>query len=392
MLCVEVVRRGGEAVHRRPAGCSVVHAVTRVVDLPNVFVVVQNGMWRAERLSTGEIYVQYNHVFDALDAAFSAYDKPAALLLYGPPGTGKSYAPKFFAKKWGRRLYVYTLADIVSKWVHETEERLARILRKAEEENAVIVLDEFEYLAGDRFRQSDHYQPQTVPILLTYIQEMKRGVVVATTNAPPRYLDAALRRGGRFKPVPVPAPEKSMIEVYAKLKGKEAPHGALSFTDVDDFRGALDTRWYYVMPAPPGKYAEQMAKYVRIEAAPGVYSFPAEYELAWTVLWLSLAAERQVWHVFSRDADYNAIIEIADEFGAVVFVDQRVADDFLNSFVMPPRGLQRATVIVNAPARAPPLIIRYLQALDDLHAILKRVLQTDDLLRFYYTRKIYNTY
>lgn len=173
MICVEVVKRGGEAVHRRPAGCTVVHAITRVADLPGVEVVAESELWRAERLSTGEIYVQYKHVFDALDAAFSAYDRPAALLLYGPPGTGKSYAAKFFGKKWGRRVYFYTIADVLSKWVHETEERLARILRRAEEDtasplavrrsryvravgyatprrNAVVVLDEFEYLASDR--------------------------------------------------------------------------------------------------------------------------------------------------------------------------------------------------------------------------------------------------
>lgn len=387
MLCVEAVRRGGEIVHRRPAGCSIVHAVTRVADLPGVDVVAQNEMWRAERLTSGEIYVQYRHVFDALDAAFSTYDRASALLLYGPPGTGKSYAPRYFAKKWGRRVYFYTIADILSKWVHETEERLARILRKAEEENAVVVLDEFEYLASDRFRQSDHYQPQTVPVLLTYLQEMRRGVVVATTNMPPRFLDAALRRGGRFKPVAVPAPTREMLELYAKLKGKEAPQGALSFTDVDDFRGAQDTRWYAVVPPPPQRLADQMAVYVKIDSAPGVYSLAIEPEVAYLTLWLALANDRQVWHVFSRDADYNAIVEMADEFGAVVFVEQRIADDFLNSFVMPTRGLKRATVIVNAPARAPPLIIRYLQVLDDLHAVLRRVLQTDDLTRFYYTRK-----
>ena len=382
MICVEVVRRGGEAVHRRPANCTVEH-YAHIIDLPRVDVVAQNEAWRAERLSTGEIYVQYNHVFDALDAAFSAYDRPAALLLYGPPGTGKSYAPKFFGKKWGRRVYFYTLAEIVSKWVHETEERLARILRKAEEENAVVVLDEFEYLAQDRMRQTEHYQPASVPILLSYLQEMRRGIIVATTNTPPRYLDPALRRGGRFKPVPVPAPTQEMIAVYAKLKNKNALPGAITFTDVDDYRGALDTRWYYVLPPPPAS----LGKYLKIEAEAGVYRLSVEPEVAYLLVWLALAGERQVWHVYSKHADFSAIVEMAEEFSAVVFVDSRVASEFWESFTVPPHGFKRAVIIINAPVSAPALRMRFLTALDDVVAVLKRVLQTDDLTRFYYTRK-----
>lgn len=384
MHCLEVVRRGGDVVYRYPPGCHGESYATRLVDLPRVEVVARGGGWRMERLESGEVYVQYDAVFDALDAAFSAYDKPAALLLYGPPGTGKSYAAKFFAKKWSRRLYVYTLADLLSKWVHETEEKLSAALERAEAENAVVLLDEFEYLASDRMRrgEGDRYTPQTVPILLSRMQEMRRGVVVATTNVPPRYLDSALRRGGRFKPVPYPAPSREMIEALAKAMGREAPAGAVNFADVIDFRGAQDTRWYAVMPPPP----VDVSKYYRIDVAHGVFSYAEDPVVALLTTWFWYSRERQVWHVYSADADFTAITEMAETFGAIVFVDHRVAQDYWKTLVVPPQGFRRALIIINDAVPAPPLRIRHLTVLEDMHEILKRVLGTDDVRKWYYAR------
>ena len=382
MLCLEVVKRGGEAVYKYPPGCGRTTYVTRVVELPRVEVVAAGDGWRVERLETGEVYAAYDHVFDALDAAFSAYDRPAALLLYGPPGTGKSYAAKYFSLKWGRKLYVRTMSDILSKWVHETEERLSSALEKAEAENAVVLLDEFEYIASDRMRRDgDRYTPQTVPVLLSKIQEMRRGVVVATTNMPPRYLDAALRRGGRFKPVPYPAPSREMIEALAKALGREAPPGAVNFADILDYRGAQDTRWYSVLPPLPYNIS-----YYRIEPERGVYSYAEDPVAALLAVWLYYAPRRQVWHVYSAEADFSAIVEMAETFGAVVFVDNRVAAEFWKSLVVPPAGFRKALIIINDAVPAPPLRIRFLTPIEDMHELLKRVLQTDDVRRWYYSR------
>jgi hypothetical protein len=176
-----------------------------------------------------------------------------------------------------------------------------------------------------------------------------------------------------------------MIAVYAKLKNKEALPGAITFADVDDYRGALDTRWYYVLPPPPASAA--LGKYLKIEAEAGVYRLSVEPEVAYLLVWLALAGERQVWHVYSKHADFSAIVEMAEEFSAVVFVDSRVASEFWESLTVPPHGFKRAVIIINAPVSAPALRMRFLTALDDVAAVLKRVLQTDDLTRFYYTRK-----
>jgi ATPases of the AAA+ class len=173
-----------------------------------VEVVERGSGWRTERLSAGELYIQYDRVFDELDACFSAYDRPCKLLLYGPPGTGKSYAPRFFAKKWGRCAVIKSPGQLISKWVGETEENVHRAVEEAEKTNCVVVFDEGDVFLKQRFTQERAWD--TVNVLLTAVQEMRRGGVVVTTNVPPHKLDPALLRGGRLKPVAVPLPTREM--------------------------------------------------------------------------------------------------------------------------------------------------------------------------------------
>jgi hypothetical protein len=338
--CIEVVKRGGAAAWRRPRDCFEVPGYTQVRELPAAEVAVRSAGWRAERLSTGELYIQYDRVFEELDGCFSSYDRPCRLLLYGPPGTGKSYAPRFFAKKWGRCVVIKSPGQLISKWVGETEENVHRAVEEAEAKNCIVVFDEGDVFLRQRFTQERTWD--TVNVLLTAVQEMRRGGVVVTTNVPPHKLDPALLRGGRLKPVAVPLPTRDMIEAYASLRGLQAQPNAQSFADVEDPRAApSETDWYYMLhPVDAGRL-----DYV-IEAEKGVWSlWLASPELTIVAVWLYYAQQgRQVWWVRRPQQDYSYVINMADEYGAVVVIDPLAAAEALR-FIKPPR---RALIFVVA--------------------------------------------
>ena len=321
MLCTRVVKRGGEVVKKTPEDCLYSHReYTETVSLPTVRAVAEGVDWRAESLETGEFYIQYKKVFNELDACFSKA-RGCKVLLYGPPGTGKSYAAKFFSKKWSAKLHVFGPGALLSKYLGETEENIRRALDLARHGDAVL-LDEFEVFAMARERTSE-LKLATVQVLLTELQELDSGVVIATTNADPSLIDPALRRGGRLKPVAVPLPTQEMLETYARLKGLPSPQeGVQNFTEVEDPRETHGTEWYYLLPplkVPKLDYT--------INAERGVYraTWGDAQEVPLSLLWFYFGGKRQVWWLRKPRSDYTYVVDMADSYGAVVFVDSLIA-------------------------------------------------------------------
>jgi hypothetical protein len=323
VLCTRVVRRGAEVVKKTPEDCLYSHReYTETVDLPTVRVVAEGPDWKAEALETGDFYIQYKKVFNELDTCFSKA-RGCKLLLYGPPGTGKSYAPKFFSKKWGVKLHIYSPGSLLSKYLGETEENIRKALDLARQGDAVL-LDEFEIFAMAREKTSE-MKLATVQVLLTELQELDNGVVVATTNADPSLIDPALRRGGRLKPVAVPLPTREMLETYAKLKGLNPPTEVMqNFVEIEDPRETYGTEWYYLLP--PLKVSR--LEYT-IEASRGVYraTWGDAQEIPLSLLWFYFSGRRQVWWLRKPRNDYTYVVDMADSYGAVVFVDSLIAHE-----------------------------------------------------------------
>ena len=324
MLCTRVVKRGGAVVKKTPGDCLYLHReYTETVDLPSVRVVAESPDWKAESLETGDFYIQYKKVFNELDACFSKA-RGCKLLLYGPPGTGKSYAAKYFAKKWGVKLHVYGPGALLSKYLGETEENIRRALDLARRGDAVL-LDEFEIFAMARERVSE-LKLATVQVLLTELQDLDNGIVVATTNADPSLIDPALRRGGRLRPVAVPLPTREMLEAYAKIKNLQLPaEGAQSFIEVEDPRETYSTEWYYLLPPLKGLPKLEYT----IGAERGIYRTPwgAYQEVPLSLVWFYFSGRRQVWWLRKPRNDYTYVVDMADSYGAVVFVDNLIAQE-----------------------------------------------------------------
>ena len=135
-----------------------------------------------------------------LDADFGAADadKPRMnILLFGPPGTGKTEFVKYLGKALDRKVVVVKGSDLLSKWVGESEQNIARAFRRAEAERSILFFDEVDGLLQDRSGASHSWEITQVNELLQQMENFD-GVMVAATNFS-KNLDAAVMRRFTFK-------------------------------------------------------------------------------------------------------------------------------------------------------------------------------------------------
>jgi transitional endoplasmic reticulum ATPase len=126
-------------------------------------------------------------------------EPPTGLLLAGPPGTGKTTVAKVLAAQARASFYPISGADVISKWVGESERNIRQLFERARENRpSIVFIDEIDAIAGNRgeFQVHDSHVNQ----LLAEIDGIsgQRGVfVIGATNRPDQ-LDPALLRGGRL--------------------------------------------------------------------------------------------------------------------------------------------------------------------------------------------------
>ncbi|MBS0440565.1 MAG: ATP-binding protein, partial [Proteobacteria bacterium] len=147
------------------------------------------------------------------------------LCFYGPPGTGKTALAEHIAAELRRPLMIRQASDLVSKFVGETEQNMARMFEEAEAEQAVLLLDEADSFLRSRRMAERNYEVSEVNEML---QGMERyaGVFICTTNLFQELDEAALRRFTfkiQFKPL-TPAQRERMF--VAEALGGDA--GALN--------------------------------------------------------------------------------------------------------------------------------------------------------------------
>jgi transitional endoplasmic reticulum ATPase len=137
---------------------------------------------------------------DPLSAELFGVDPPTGLLLAGPPGTGKTTVAKVLAAQARASFYPISGADVISKWVGDSERNIRQLFDRARENRpSIVFIDEIDAIAGRR-GESLGVHDSHVNQLLAEIDGLggQRGVfVVGATNRPDQ-LDPALLRGGRL--------------------------------------------------------------------------------------------------------------------------------------------------------------------------------------------------
>ena len=117
-------------------------------------------------------------------------------LFAGPSGTGKTMAAEIIANELGLDLYKIDLSGVVSKYIGETEKNLDRIIRAAENNNAILFFDEADALFGKRseVRDShDRYANIEISYLLQKMEEYD-GIAILATNLRQNLDEAFTRR------------------------------------------------------------------------------------------------------------------------------------------------------------------------------------------------------
>jgi transitional endoplasmic reticulum ATPase len=137
---------------------------------------------------------------------------PRGVLLYGPPGCGKTYLVKAIAGTGKANVLSVKGAELLSKWVGESERAVRELFRRAREAAPTLVfLDEVDALAPVRGQATDGgTTDRVVASLLTEldgVESLRNVVVIGATNRPD-LVDPALLRPGRLERlVYVPPPD-----------------------------------------------------------------------------------------------------------------------------------------------------------------------------------------
>ena len=103
------------------------------------------------------------------------------LCLFGPPGTGKTAYAHWLADQLGMPLQVKRASDLMSKWVGGSEKNIAQAFRQAEQDGALLLIDEVDSFLQDRRRAEHSWEVSQVNEMLTCMEAFE-GVFIASTN------------------------------------------------------------------------------------------------------------------------------------------------------------------------------------------------------------------
>ncbi len=158
-------------------------------------------------------------------------------LFYGPPGTGKTLVAGLIGRELGLDVWRIDLARVMSKWVGETQKKLAEVFDAAEEGQVMLLFDEADSLfakrKSDPKSSNDQYANMDTNYLLQRLDSFE-GVAVMTTNLEGA-IDPAFKRRLTMR-LYFPFPD---AEARARLWSAHVPtdvprEGALDFDDLGE--------------------------------------------------------------------------------------------------------------------------------------------------------------
>lgn len=147
--------------------------------------VVQPGLYDIEHLNTS---------VDLQQIAANLRKSPSArLCLYGPPGTGKTSFGHWLANEVGQPLLLRKASDLLSPYVGMTEQKIARTFETAQQDGAVLLIDEVDSFLRDRTQTKHSWEVTQINEMLTQIETFP-GILIASTNLIDQLDPASMRR------------------------------------------------------------------------------------------------------------------------------------------------------------------------------------------------------
>ncbi len=144
-------------------------------------------------------------------------EPPRGILLYGPPGCGKTLLVKAIATENDMTFFNVSIADVLSKWVGESERIIKEIFRQAHEKKpSIVFFDEIEALFTVRgMMDTSGVHKNIIAQILSEMDGLVKlhdvFVIGATNRAD--LVDPALLRPGRFDEIiEIPRPDRHAAE------------------------------------------------------------------------------------------------------------------------------------------------------------------------------------
>lgn len=119
--------------------------------------------------------------------------KSGRICLYGPPGTGKTAFGRWLAQQLDLPLNVKRASDLLSPYLGMAEKNIARAFREAEQDGALLLIDEVDSFLRDRKDAQRPWEVTQVNEMLTQMESFP-GIFIASTNLMAGLDSAALRR------------------------------------------------------------------------------------------------------------------------------------------------------------------------------------------------------
>jgi len=112
------------------------------------------------------------------------YGKGFTILFYGKPGTGKTALSEAIAKRLNKKIGIVNYAQLLSKWIGDSEKNLVKVFKEAKEKDCVLVFDEADSLFGQRLPETYSVDRMHNYMTNVLMQEIERyeGLVIMTTN------------------------------------------------------------------------------------------------------------------------------------------------------------------------------------------------------------------
>ncbi|MGH8968909.1 MAG: AAA family ATPase [Actinomycetes bacterium] len=195
------------------------------LELPELTLDDVGDMAEVKRVLTETVVwpLTYPDTFDRLGV-----QAPHGALLYGPPGCGKTFLVRALAGTGRANVLSVKGAELLSKWVGESERGVRELFRRARHAApAIVFLDEVDALAPARGQSSDSgVSDRVVAALLTEldgIEGLRDVCVIGATNRPD-LIDPALLRPGRLdRLVHVPPPDPAAREEILMAAARRTP-------------------------------------------------------------------------------------------------------------------------------------------------------------------------